>query len=245
MFSKLCLDLRQQVDLNRWVKDSHETAMTQYATTPPPVISLPVHGCDERFPVRRIYCVGRNYADHVREMGEDPKRSTPVFFTKSRETIVASGTAIPYPPQTTNLHFEVELVVAMVGRTEIFGYGVGLDMTRRDLQAAAKQTGSPWDMAKNFDESAPCSALLKTSDVPDISSAEIRLTNNGTTKQKSTLDKMIWSVTKIIEHLNNTVTLTAGDLIYTGTPDGVGPVVAGETLVGTIAGLPTIEVSYV
>ncbi len=219
--------------------------MKQYATTIPPVISLPVYGCQDRFAVRRIYCVGRNYAKHVREMGGDPNRSTPVFFTKSRETIVRSGTTIPYPPQTKNLHYEVELVVAMAASTEIFGFGVGLDMTRRDLQAQAKQGGQPWDMAKNFDHSAPCSALTRIADAPDLACAEIRLTNAGAVRQKSTLDKMIWSVEEIITHLNASITLTAGDLIYTGTPDGVGPVVAGQTLVGTIDGLQTIEVSYV
>ncbi len=219
--------------------------MKQYATPPPPVMSLAIYGCGNRFPVRRIYCVGRNYADHVREMGGDPNRSTPVFFTKSRETIVASGTTLPFPPQTENLHFEVELVVAMAGRAEIFGYGVGLDMTRRDLQGLAKQGGKPWDMAKNFDHSAPCSALTKITQVQDLSRAEIRLTNAGIVKQKSTLDKMIWSIEEIIAHLNTTVTLAAGDLIYTGTPEGVGPVVVGQTLVGTIAGLQKIEVHYV
>lgn len=224
--------------------------MRNYSIAPAPIISLPVEGSSDRFPVRRIYCVGRNYADHVAEMGGDPSRSTPIFFTKSRETIVQSGATLPYPPLTENLHFEVELVVAMAGATEIFGYGVGLDMTRRDMQAAAKKGGKPWDMAKNFDDSAPCSAILKTRNMkagsaPDISAAAITLTNEGATQQSSTLNKMIWSVDEIIAHLNNTVTLAAGDLIYTGTPEGVGAVVAGETLVGTIDGLPSIEVSYV
>jgi len=226
----------------------YSIVMRNYCTQPPPIISLPVTGSDDRFPVRRIYCVGRNYADHVREMGGDPNRSTPIFFTKSRETIVGSGATIPYPPLTENLHFEVELVVAIAGNkdgaTEVFGYGVGLDMTRRDMQAVAKKGGKPWDMAKNFDESAPCSAIMRASDTPDISAAAIALTNNGVVKQNSTLNKMIWSVDEIIAHLNNTVTLAAGDLIYTGTPEGVGPVVAGETLVGTIEGLPSIEVTY-
>jgi len=177
-------------------------------------------------------------------MGGDPNRSTPIFFTKSRETIVQSGETIPYPPLTENLHFEVELVVAMTSKTNIFGYGVGLDMTRRDMQAAAKKGGKPWDMAKNFDDSAPCSALINASDAPDISAAEITLTNNGAVKQSSTLNKMIWSIAEIIAHLNNTVTLAAGDLIYTGTPEGVGAVASGETLVGTIDGLPDVKVTY-
>jgi len=218
--------------------------MRNYSIAPSPIISLPVTGSSDRFPVRRIYCVGRNYADHVAEMGGDPNRSTPIFFTKSRETIVQSGETIPYPPLTENLHFEVELVVAMTSKTNIFGYGVGLDMTRRDMQAAAKKGGKPWDMAKNFDDSAPCSALINASDAPDISAAEITLTNNGAVKQSSTLNKMIWSIAEIIAHLNNTVTLAAGDLIYTGTPEGVGAVASGETLVGTIDGLPDVKVTY-
>lgn len=222
----------------------YSVVMRHYSIEPPPIISLPVAGDSDRFPVRRIYCVGRNYADHVAEMGGNPNRSTPIFFTKSRETIVQSRAAIPYPPLTENLHFEVELVVAMAGSTEIFGYGVGLDMTRRDMQAVAKKGGEPWDMAKNFDDSAPCSAIIKACDAPDISGAAIRLTNEGAIKQSSTLNKMIWSVDEIIAHLGNTVILAPGDLIYTGTPEGVGPVVAGETLVGTIDGLPSVEVTY-
>lgn len=222
----------------------YSAVMRNYSIQPPPIISLPITGSSDRFPVRRIYCVGRNYADHVREMGGDPNRSTPIFFTKSRETIVQSGETISYPPLTENLHFETELVVAMAGATEIFGYGVGLDMTRRDMQAAAKKGGKPWDMAKNFDDSAPCSAIMRVSDTPDISAAEITLTNEGAVKQSSTLNKMIWNVAEIIAYLNNAVTLAAGDLIYTGTPEGVGAVASGETLVGTINGLPEVKVTY-
>lgn len=212
---------------------------------PDHIITLPVKNHNDVFRVRRVYCVGRNYRDHVIEMGGDPQRSMPIFFTKSRETIVPSGADIPYPPQTSNLHFEVELVVAMASTTDIFGYGVGIDMTRRDLQAAAKAKGAPWDMAKNFDHSAPCSALVKAGDAPELENANISLTKNGETMQSSSLDKMIWSVEEIIDHLNQTVTLSAGDLIYTGTPDGVGPVLAGETIRGEIDGLPPITVSYI
>jgi fumarylpyruvate hydrolase len=218
--------------------------MNNYSPAPAPIVSLPVVGSDHVYPVRRIYCVGRNYANHVVEMGGDPKRSTPVFFTKSRETIVQSGTQIPYPPMTSNLHFEIELVVAMKSATDIFGLGVGIDMTRRDLQAAAKQKGGPWDMAKNFEHSAPCSALVPIDDAPDLDAASISLKKNDEIMQYSSLDKMIWSVTEIIAHLNATVTLAAGDLIFTGTPEGVGPVVTGDHLVGHIDGLPEIEISY-
>jgi len=210
----------------------------------PTLVTLPIVESSDVFPVRRIYCVGKNYKKHVAEMGGDPKKSKPVFFTKSRETIVHSGSRIPYPPQTDNLHFEVELVVAMANATEIFGFGVGIDMTRRDIQAIAKEKGGPWDMAKNFDSAAPCSALVRAKTAPDISEANITLKIDGQIKQNSTLDHMIYSVAEIISHLNQSVTLAAGDLIYTGTPEGVGPVIAGETLKGEIDGLPSVDVSY-
>ncbi|PHR94272.1 MAG: hypothetical protein COA69_01370 [Robiginitomaculum sp.] len=219
--------------------------MTNYCITPPPVISLPIIGTSDRFPVRRIYCVGKNYKNHVVEMGGDPKRSTPIFFTKSRETIVQSKSDIPYPPLTENLHFEVELVVAMASATDIFGYGVGIDMTRRDIQAGAKSKGGPWDMAKNFDNSAPCSALLPSTQTPDITRAGIRLTKNGEIMQNSDLDKMIWSVEEIITHLSASVTLGAGDLIFTGTPEGVGPVSIGDKITGEIDALPPISVHFI
>ena len=219
--------------------------MRNYAIAPSPIISLPVVGSVDHFPVRRIYCVGKNYKKHVAEMGGDPAKSTPVFFTKSRESLVQSGSFISYPPQTKNLHYEVELVVAMAGKREIFGYGVGIDMTRRDLQAKAKAGGKPWDMAKNFDDSAPCSALIKADAVPDLTAAKISLTKNGEVQQNSTLDKMIWPVGEIIAALGKSVTLAAGDLIFTGTPEGVGPVVGGDKIIGEVDGLPLIEVSFI
>lgn len=218
--------------------------MTNFIMPPPSPIALPVVGSDKQFAVRRIYCVGKNYADHVREMGGDPNTSTPVFFTKSRETIVRSGAKIPYPPQTNDLHFEVELLVAMASATEIFGYGTALDMTRRDQQAVAKAKGGPWDMAKNFDHCAPCSALTRASDTPDLTNAGITLSLDGGIKQQSTLAHMIWSVADIIKHLNQSITVQAGDLILTGTPHGVGPVIAGQCLIGSIDGLEDITVRY-
>ncbi len=218
--------------------------MDKYVIPVPSVKSLPVIGHKARFPVRRIYCIGRNYADHVKEMGGDPKRHPPIFFTKSRETIVQTGTRLPYPTATNNLHYEVELVVAMADAHNIFGYGVGLDMTRRDLQARAKQGGKPWDMAKNFDQSAPCSALTPKTSAPDFHKAKMTLALNGVVKQNSQLGKMIWTVDEILTHLKGLVTLKAGDLVFTGTPAGVGPVQPGQTLRGHIAGLETIEVSY-
>ena len=218
--------------------------MNNFVIPPAETIGLPIFNSNELFPVRRIYCVGKNYKKHVAEMGGDPSKSTPVFFTKSRETIVLDGTNIPYPPQTENLHYEVELVVAMKSATDIFGYGVGVDMTRRDLQAAAKQKGAPWDMAKNFDHCAPCSALVPVSEAGDLSRAKISLSKNGEIMQNSSLDKMIYSVENIIDHLGKTVTLAAGDIIMTGTPEGVGPVIKGDTITGSVKGLPSVTVQF-
>ena len=218
--------------------------MNNFVIPPAETIGLPIFNSNELFPVRRIYCVGKNYKKHVAEMGGDPSKSTPVFFTKSRETIVLDGANIPYPPQTDNLHYEVELVVAMKSTTDIFGYGVGIDMTRRDLQAAAKQKGAPWDMAKNFDHCAPCSALVPVSEAGDLSRAKISLSKNGEIMQNSSLDKMIYSVENIIDHLGNTVTLSAGDIIMTGTPEGVGPVIKGDTITGSVEGLPSVTVQF-
>lgn len=215
----------------------------KFAFPPADPISLPIGGSDERFPVRRVYCVGKNYADHVVEMGGDIERSEPVFFTKAAETIVQSGANIPYPPHTENLHYEVELVVAM-GPDGIFGYGVGIDMTRRDIQAKAKAKGGPWARAKNFHLSAPCSALTPAHKV-DLSNAHIVLRKNGDIVQHSALAKLIWSVDEIVEYLTKDMDLQAGDLIYTGTPAGVGPVAIGDELSGGIEGLERITVRFI
>ena len=215
----------------------------KFAFPPADSISLPISDSDERFPVRRIYCVGRNYADHVVEMGGDAERSEPIFFTKAAETIVQNGEDIPYPPHTANLHYEVELVVAM-GPNGIFGYGVGIDMTRRNIQAKAKAKGGPWDRAKSFHRSAPCSALTPANNV-DLSKAHITLRKNGDIVQHSALSKLIWSVDEIIDYLTKDMGLQAGDLIYTGTPAGVGPAIAGDKLSGEIEGLERITVSFV
>lgn len=215
----------------------------KFAFPPAVPVSLPIGGIDARFPVRRIYCVGRNYADHVAEMGGDVQRSEPVIFTKAAETIVQSGADIPYPPNTGNLHYEVELVVAM-GPDGIFAYGVGIDMTRRDIQAKAKAKGGPWARAKNFHLSAPCSALTPRDQV-DLSKAHIVLRKNGDIVQHSALDRMIWSVDEIITYIAKDMDLQAGDLIYTGTPAGVGPVTAGDELSGGIEGLKRIIVRFI
>lgn len=215
----------------------------------PPTIAIA--GSEQQFPVRRIYCVGRNYADHVREMGNDPKRDLPFFFSKPADAVVGSGRRLPFPTRTTELHHEVELVVALHGRganiaaTEavglIFGYAVGIDLTRRDLQADAKKAGRPWDMAKGFDHSAPIGAL--TPGIPPAAGT-ISLTVDDVVRQKSDLKDMIWSTAEILAALSSYVELAPGDLIFTGTPAGVGPIKRGETLRGMIAGTQPIEISF-
>lgn len=222
--------------------------MTDYAFPPPPPVSLPIAGKKERFPVRRIYCVGKNYADHVAEMGGDAEaakagRSEPVFFTKAAETIVQSNANINFPPNTGDLHYEVELVVA-IGPSGVFAYGVGIDMTRRDIQANAKRKGGPWDRAKSFHQSAPCSALTLAKNV-DLSEAHIVLRKNGDIVQHGSLSQMIWNIDEIIDHLRADMDLQAGDLIYTGTPAGVGPVRVGDELSGGVEGLERITVRFV
>jgi len=214
-----------------------------FAFDPAPPVALPIIGTEKRFPVRRIYCIGRNYADHVKEMGGDVERSEPIFFTKAAETIVQTDTEIPFPPHTDNLHHEVELVVAM-GPKGIFGYAVGIDMTRRDLQAAAKKRGGPWDRSKSFSHSAPCSALTLAGDI-DVSGKHIVLRKNGNIVQSSTLSKMIWGIDEIIEKLGADMDLQAGDLIFTGTPEGVGPVTRGDELEGGVEGLAPIRVRFI
>ncbi|AWJ83968.1 fumarylacetoacetate hydrolase [Azospirillum sp. TSH58] len=217
-----------------------------------PQPTVPVAGGDP-FPVRRIYCVGRNYAAHAREMGADPDREPPFFFMKPADAIVADGTAIPYPPRTANLHHEIELVVAIgtggrdipVERAldHVYGYGVGLDMTRRDLQNAAKKEGKPWDMGKGFDQSAPCGTLRRAADIGHPDKGAVTLSVNGELRQKGDLSDLIWSVSETIAYLSGLVELQPGDLIYTGTPEGVGPVVAGDRLEGAVEGVGAIAVT--
>jgi len=218
--------------------------MTKYAFPPHDPVSLAVKGSDLRFPVRRIYCIGKNYADHVKEMGGDVARSEPIFFTKAAETIVESGEDIPFPPNTTNLHYEVELVVAIGPDLSVFAYGVGIDLTRRDLQSVAKKKGGPWARAKNFNHSAPCSVLTPAEQV-DLSKARIVLRKNGDIVQHGALSDMIWGIPEIIERLHQDMDLKAGDLIYTGTPAGVGPVHVGDELSGGIEGLQRITVRFI
>ena len=214
-----------------------------YAFTPAAPVSLPIVDDTARFPVRRVYCIGRNYSEHVREMGGDVERSEPIFFTKAAETLVPTNSEIKFPPNTQDLHHEVELVVAM-GPDGIFGYGVGIDLTRRDLQTMAKQSSGPWDRAKNFKNSAPCSAITRAEGL-DVSKAHITLRKNGDIVQSGAINQMIWAIDEIISRLQDDMDLQAGDLIFTGTPEGVGPVTIGDELSGSVEGLAPIHVKFV
>jgi fumarylpyruvate hydrolase len=217
--------------------------MTDYVFPPSEPVSLPVVGTEQRFPVRKIYCVGKNYADHVKEMGGNPDRSEPIIFTKAPEALVENGSEIHYPPNTSDVHYEVEMVAA-IGPDGIFGYGVGIDLTRRDLQATAKSKGAPWSRAKDFAHAAPCSALTRASEL-DPSSARIVLRKNGEIVQHGCLSDMIWSVQEIIQQISSDMDLGVGDLIFTGTPEGVGPCGPGDELEGGIEGLAPIRVRII
>ena len=227
-----------------------------YVFNPPAVISVPVVGSAERFPVHRIYCVGRNYEEHAKEMGFTG-REPPFFFMKPADAIVvadAGQTAtIPYPSLTANLHHEIELVVA-IGRggrniqaadaaSHIYGYAVGLDMTRRDLQSDMKKQGRPWCIGKAYDHSAPIGPITLAADAGDVNNAPIWLQVNGSDRQRSNVNKLIWNVAETIEHLSAAWELQPGDLIYTGTPEGVNAVVRGDLLVGAVEGLTPLSVS--
>jgi len=213
--------------------------------------AVPVAGTDALFPVRRIFCVGQNYAAHAREMGTDPTRQPPCFFTKPADVIVTGGADAPYPPATANLHYEIELVVALAsgGRDieesraldHVFGYAAGIDLTRRDLQAAAKAAGLPWDMAKGFDHSAPIGTIRPAAAGGHPAKGAIRLLVNGAARQDSDISGMIWPVAGVIAQLSKLVTLAAGDLIFTGTPEGVGAIKPGDRLEGSIEGVGTVS----
>ncbi|OYX58166.1 MAG: fumarylacetoacetate hydrolase [Brevundimonas subvibrioides] len=213
--------------------------MTSFLFPPAPTVSLPVVGDARRFPVRRILCVGQNYAAHAREMGNDPTRQAPFFFSKPADAIVTDGGDPAYPSATANLHYEVELVAAIGEGGAIVGWAVGVDLTRRDLQAQAKEKGRPWDAAKGFDQSAPCGPLTLGA-LPEPEGA-IVLTVNGETKQSSTLAEMIWNPAEIVGKAGELWALQPGDLIFTGTPEGVGPLVAGDVVEATVAGLETLR----
>jgi fumarylpyruvate hydrolase len=226
-----------------------------YAFTPPTPVTVPVHGSNQQFPVRRIYCVGRNYVEHAKEMGFTG-REPPFFFMKPADAIVyvADGEtgSIQYPPGTKSLHHEIELVVAIGkggagisaadARDHVFGYAIGLDMTRRDLQGEAKKAGRPWEIGKAFDQSAPIGPIHPLAKTGWMDNGEIALQVNGKVTQQSTLDKLIWNVAETIEHLSAYWTLAPGDLIYSGTPEGVAAVVAGDLMVGSVSGLGELRV---
>jgi fumarylpyruvate hydrolase len=223
-----------------------------YVFPPHPQVVIPTTS-GQVFPVRRIYCIARNYADHTREMGGDPVRDAPFFFSKPATAIVQDGGVMPYPSATQNLHHEVELVVALaaggrdiaVDRADdcVFGYAVGLDMTRRDLQAVAKAKGQAWDMAKGFDYSAPCSAITPKSRCGVMTRGKIALRVGAETRQVGDLGDMLWSVAEIISQLSRLVELHRGDLIFTGTPAGVGPVDSGDRLEASVEGLAPLRVT--
>lgn len=226
-----------------------------FTFSPPDLVTLPVIGKQEQFPVRRVYCVGRNYADHAKEMGFTG-REAPFFFLKPADAVVvvnpASVATIPYPPMTKNLHHEIEMVVA-IGKggynisaanalEHIYGYAIGLDMTRRDLQLAQRDQGRPWDIGKGFDHSAPVGPITPAQQVPAIADAVIELQVNGHIRQRSTIASLIWNVAEIIEHISAAWELRPGDLIMTGTPEGVAAVGQGDLMVGRIDGLGELRV---
>jgi fumarylpyruvate hydrolase len=227
--------------------------MSNFVFPPVETPSAAVRGTDARYAVRRIFCVGRNYADHAREMGADPTREPPFYFTKPATALTPSGATVPYPTETSNYHYEMELVLALgapvfkvspeAAVAAIWGYAPGLDMTRRDLQAAAKAAGKPWDTAKGFDQSAILGEIVRVSETGLLKRGAITLAVNGVEKQHGDLADMIWSQAEIVSNLSHLYRLHPGDLIYTGTPAGVGAVVPGDVLTGRIEGLGDITLT--
>ena len=227
--------------------------MTQYLFTPPATPSLPVRGNAARFPVRRIFCVGRNYHAHAVEMGRPVDKSTgrPFYFTKSPSTLVDSGATVPYPTGTSNYHFEMELVVAIgeagfrVKESDaermIYGYAAGLDMTRRDLQLVARDQGRPWDLGKDFEKSAVCSEIVPIGGLGVLTTGAIALQVNGETKQSADLSQLIWNIPELLVDLSQFYHLEPGDIIYTGTPEGVGAVKTGDHITGQIANVGDVS----
>jgi fumarylpyruvate hydrolase len=229
------------------------TAAARYVVPPMPTVTLPVEGSDRLFPVHRIYCVGRNYAAHAVEMGHDPDKEPPFFFQKNPDNLVVGDPMFPYPMASEDVHHEIELVVALSkggvdipvdqALDHVYGYAVGLDMTRRDLQGEAKKLGRPWEVGKAFEKSAPCSALVPAERIGHPGSGAIWLQVNGEIRQEGDLDQLIWKVPEMISILSKLFVLQPGDLIMTGTPSGVGPVIRGDRLHGHIDGVGDLEVT--
>jgi fumarylpyruvate hydrolase len=228
--------------------------MSEFVIAPPPVAAIPVAGSDARFPVRRVYCIGRNYAAHAVEMGHDPNKEPPFFFQKNPDNLDSSG-QFPYPVKSSDVHHEVEMVVALKsGGTSIpldraldhvWGYGVGLDMTRRDLQGIAKDMGRPWEIGKAFERSAPVGPIIPAEKTGHLDHGAVTLHVNGALKQEGDLNQMIWKVPEMISYLSDYFELAAGDIILSGTPSGVGPVVKGDKLEARIVGLEPLVVTVV
>ena len=223
-----------------------------YIINPPPQVSVAIRDRDTRFPVRRVYCVGRNYEAHAREMGKDPSREPPFLFQKPADAVIADGSLIAYPPQTNNFHHEIELVVA-IGRggsdisaaqanSYVLGYGVGIDLTRRDQQLAARDAGRPWEWGKAFDRSAPCSALVLAETIGHPAQGRIWLSVNDKIRQEADISQLIWSVPEVIAFISSSMVLEAGDLIFTGTPAGVGPLMPGDMVAGGVEGVGTVGI---
>lgn len=225
-----------------------------YVIAPPPVAALPVRGSAELFPVHRIYCVGRNYAAHAIEMGHDPDKEPPFFFQKNPDNLLV-GADFPYPPKSSDVHHEIEMVVALKGGgtnipveqalDHVYGYAIGLDMTRRDLQGQAKDLGRPWEVGKAFEHSAPCSELVPASAIGHPAEGAVWLKINGETRQAGDLNQLIWKVPEMIAILSGLFELRAGDLIMSGTPSGVGPVRRGDKLHGFVAGVGELQLAVV
>ena len=224
-----------------------------FVFAPPAPSSIAIEGTSDRFPIRRIICVGRNYEAHAREMGRDPTREAPFFFTKPADTVMENGSTIPYPPETKNYHYEMELVV-VIGKDGhnipvassldyVWGYAAGLDMTRRDLQLLAREQGRPWDWGKGFDQSAPIAPIVPASKIGHTAKGRIWLSVNGTIKQDADIADLIWNVPEIVSICSHSIKLKAGDVIMTGTPAGVGAVVPGDKIEGGIDGVGTINIT--
>ncbi|MBV6657324.1 MAG: fumarylacetoacetate hydrolase family protein [Devosiaceae bacterium] len=226
-----------------------------YVVEAPEPASLPARGVEARFPVHRIYCVGRNYAAHAVEMGHDPDKEPPFFFQKAPDTILQPGVAFPYPPKSSNVHYEMEHVIA-IGRggkniavedalDHVYGYGVGLDMTRRDLQGEAKKMGRPWEVGKSFEHSAPMSEIVPVAAIGHPERGAVQLSVNGELKQDGDLDQLIWKTPEVISYLSGLFVLQPGDLIMTGTPAGVGAVSRGDVMTGSVEGIGSLEVAVI